>query len=320
MVLVTGATGFVGSCLCQKFFDDHIVFRRALRFSDKQDDISVGEIGAETDWSASLANVDCVVHLAACVQVANTNSTESLDEFRRVNVNGTLNLAKQAAAAGVRRFIYLSSIKVNGEGTSSGSPYTAEDLPAPIDPYGISKHEAEIALQELCKETDMDLVIIRPPLVYGPGVKANFLSMLKWLNNGIPLPFGAIRNNKRSLVSVDNLVDLVIVCINHPDARNQIFLVSDDEDLSTTDLLKRIGNALEKKARLIPIPIRFLSIVAFLLRKQSVSQRLLGSLQLDISKTREILGWAPIVSVDQGLERTAHWYINRLSEYQCDIS
>ena len=235
------------------------------------------------------------------------SSKDPLASFRKVNVEGTLNLARQAAAKGVRRFIFISSIKVNGEETF-GVPYTADSEPAPVDPYGISKLEAEQGLMSIASQTGMEVVIIRPVLVYGPGVKANFLSMMKWLSQGIPLPFGAI-NNRRSLVALGNLVDLVVTCIDHPKAANQKFLVSDGDDLSTTMLLNKMAQALNKPARLLPIPSFFLKLAAFLLGKQSLSQRLCGSLQVDIDKNRELLGWKPPLSVDSALGATARDFL-----------
>jgi nucleoside-diphosphate-sugar epimerase len=219
-----------------------------------------------------------------------------------------LNLARQAAEAGVRRFIFISSIKVNGEGTPLGAPYRADAQPQPADPYGISKMEAEQGLRALAGETGMEVVIIRPTLVYGPGVKANFLNMMRWLHKGVPLPFGAI-HNRRSLVALDNLVDLIVTCIEHPAAANQTFLVSDGEDLSTTELLRRMATALGAPAHLLPVPSWLLEAGATMLGKKALSQRLCGSLQVDISKTRELLGWTPPLSVDAALRKTAKHFL-----------
>ena len=255
-----------------------------------------------------MAGVQIVIHAAARVHVMSESSADPLAEFRKVNVDGTLNLARQAVAAGVRRFIFVSSIKVNGEGTEPGKPYKADDAPAPVDPYGISKLEAEHGLLALAAETGMEVVIIRPVLVYGPGVKANFRSMMNWLNKGIPLPLGSIRN-KRSLVALDNLVDLIVTCIEHPAAANQVFLVSDGEDLSTTELLRRMGAALGKPARLLPLPGAWLNGAACLLGKGAIAQRLCGSLQVDIEKTRRLLGWTPPVTVDEALRKTARHFL-----------
>ncbi|MNE56065.1 GDP-6-deoxy-D-mannose reductase [compost metagenome] len=210
--------------------------------------------------------------------------------------------------SGVRRFIFISSIKVNGESTLPGKPFKADDQPSPQDPYGVSKQEAEEALRQLGHDTGMEVVIIRPVLVYGPGVKANFLSMLNWLNRGVPLPLGAIRN-KRSLVAIQNLVSLIVTCIDHPAAANQVFLVSDGEDLSTTQLLCRLSKALGKPARLLPLPEWMLKLAASMLGKQAVAQRICGSLQVDISKNLELLGWTPPVSSDTAMRQTAGHYL-----------
>lgn len=310
--LVTGANGFVGSALCARLLRDQTAVRGAARplssLPDGVEAIAVGRLSSETDWTVALRGVGQVVHLAARVHVMNDKSTDPLAEFRRVNVEGTANLARQAVAAGVRRFVYLSSIKVNGEFTQEGRPFAADDAPAPEDPYGVSKHEAEQALHQIAADTGMEVVIIRPPLVYGPGVKANFESMIRWLARGVPLPLAAVTQNRRSLVALDNLVDLVVTCLNHPAATNQTFLVSDGEDLSTADLLKRIGAALGCPARLFHLPPGLLKLGAALVRKPGIYQRLCGSLQLDIAKTRQLLGWSPLVSVDEGLRRTANGF------------
>ncbi len=228
--------------------------------------------------------------------------------FRSVNVEGTANLARQAAATGVRRFVFLSSVKVNGEFTETGQPFTADDAPAPKDPYGVSKYEAEKLLRKIAAETGMEVVIIRPPLVYGPGVKANFESMMRWLMRGVPLPLAAMTNNRRSLVALDNLVDLIVTCLNHPAAANQTFLVSDGEDLSSAQLLKRMGAAMGHPAHLFYMPPALLKLGASVLNKPGIYQRLCGSLQLDIAKTRQLLGWIPPVSVDEGLRRAAEGF------------
>jgi nucleoside-diphosphate-sugar epimerase len=233
----------------------------------------------------------------------NDKSADPLEEFRKINVDTTIHLAKQAAAAGVRRFIFLSSIKVNGESTKLGSPFTAGDLPTPQDPYGVSKHEAERALHTIVEQTGMEVVIIRPPLVYGPGVKANFAFMIHIIQRGLPLPLASIAGNRRSLVALGNLVDLIVTCINHPAAANQTFLVSDDEDVSTAELLRRMGQALNRPAKLFYIPSLLLRFGAALLNKSEIYQRLCGSLQVDITKTKALLNWKPPLSVDQGLRQ-----------------
>lgn len=268
----------------------------------------MGSLSSETDWTVALRSVGQVVHLAARVHVMNDKSSDPMAEFRRVNVEGTGSLARQAAAAGVRRFVYISSIKVNGEFTEVGLPFTADDAPAPEDPYGVSKHEAEQALRQIAADTGMEVVIIRPPLVYGPGVKANFESMMRWLSRGVPLPLAAVTQNRRSLVALDNLVDLIMTCLSHPAAANQTFLVSDGEDLSTADLLRRMGTALGYPARFVYVPLSMLKLGARLVNKPGIYQRLCGSLQLDIANTRRLLGWSPPVSVDEGLRRAAEGF------------
>jgi nucleoside-diphosphate-sugar epimerase len=231
----------------------------------------------------------------------NEKSSDPLSEFRRTNVDGTDVLARQAAAAGVRRFIFVSSAKVNGEATLPGQAFTADDTPNPKDPYAVSKLEAELRLREIAAATGMEVSIIRPPLVYGPGVKANFDSMLRWLALGVPLPLASVDLNRRSLVSVGNLVDLILLCLHHPAAADQTFLVSDGEDLSTVQLLDRAAKAMGRSARLFPLPPALLKLSLILLNRPQIYQRLCGSLQLDISKTRTLLGWTPPVSVDDGL-------------------
>jgi nucleoside-diphosphate-sugar epimerase len=308
-ILVTGASGFLGSALCARYFRDGVSVRGAGRSSSQRlgcvETIRIGEISSNTDWSDALLNVQHVVHLAARAHVMNDKSSDPLAEFRRVNVEGTGRLARQAAAKGVKRFVFVSSIKVNGEFTEVDRPFIADDVPAPEDPYGVSKHEAEQLLRQISAETGMEVVIIRPPLVYGPGVKANFGSMMRWLARGVPLPLAAVSKNRRSLVAVDNLVDLIMTCLNQPAAANQTFLVSDGEDLSIADLLKRMGMALGRPARLFYMPPALLKLGATALNKPGIYQRLCGSLQLDITKTRQLLDWIPPLSVDEGLRRAA---------------
>lgn len=235
----------------------------------------------------------------------NDKSSDPLSEFRRVNVDGTATLARQAAAAGVHRFVFLSSVKVNGELTELGHPFSANDIPAPQDPYGVSKHEAEQVLRQIAADTGMEVVIIRPPLVYGSGVKANFESMMRWIARGLPLPLAAVTENRRSFVALDNLADLIVTCLSHPAAANRTFMVSDGEDLSTADLLRRMGAVLGHPARLFFVPPVLLKHGAKMINRAGIYQRLCGSLQLDISKTRQLLGWTPPVSVDEGLRRAA---------------
>lgn len=310
MILLTGGSGFVGTGLLGRLHEDklevRVIVRRQIHSLPHQ--AIIADLGPDTDWSAALKDVTTVIHAAARVHMMQDEAADPLGEYRLVNVAGTMNLARQAAAAGARRFIFVSSIKVNGERTAAGRPYRADDVPAPVDPYGISKHEAEQQLCELATQTGMEVVIIRPVLVYGPGVKGNFRTLLRWLQRGVPLPLGAI-HNRRSLVSLENLVDLIITCVDHPAAANQTFLVSDGEDLSTTELLRRAAAAMKTCARLIPVPMEALQLAGGLLGRGAMAERLCGSLQVDISKTRELLGWSPPVRVDAALERTARDFL-----------
>ncbi len=312
MILLTGATGFVGSASITRLLQDKSSVRAAVRRDIYElpkgvDLVKVGDLHPEIDWRDALNGVDAIVHLAARVHVMRDEATDPLAAFRRVNVSGTLNLARQAVLAGVRRFVFVSSVKVNGESTVLGKPFSPDDPPVPQDPYGISKYEAERDLLDLASESGMEVVIIRPPLVYGPGVKANFASMMSWLDRVVPLPLGAV-HNQRSFVALDNLVDLIVTCLDHPSAANQTFLVSDGEDLSTTELLQRMGRALGKPARLIPVPVGVKLVAANLLGKGAVAQRLFGSLQVDSSKARDLLGWKPVMTVDEALQQTADAY------------
>ena len=288
-ILITGATGFVGSALCNALENaDYKIQRSNQRLS-------------ESDWSQSLVSVITVVHLAARVHIMHDDEANSLVESRAVNVHGTLNLARQAAAAGVKRFVFLSSIGVNGAVTEFNKPFTSDDHPAAHSFYAISKHEAELGLRDIAAETGMQVVIIRPPLIYGANAPGNFGSLLRVLSRGLPLPLGAVTHNRRSFVAIDNLLSLIITCIHHPNAANQTFLVSDNEDVSTADLLRRMAVALGVPSRLIPVPLCVLNVSAKLLGKADVAQRLLGNLQVDITKNKTLLGWQPPISLDEGL-------------------
>lgn len=309
MVLVTGATGFIGRALHARLITMGIPVRAASR-QPAPGHTSVGALDGSTDWSEALAGIDVVVHLAARVHVMRDTEADPLAAFRNSNVEATLNLARQAAKGGVRRFVFISSIKVNGERSTSGTPFTADDVVTPVDAYAVSKREAEVGLLRLADETGMSVVIIRPPLVYGPGVKANFEAMMRWLIRGVPLPLGSI-HNRRSLVALDNLVDLIVTCIDHPAAANRVFLAGDGEDLSTTELIRRLAAALGVPARLVPVPAKLLELVASLLGRRAVAQRLCGDLQVDISKARQLLGWVPPMTVDEGLRRTAQHFLEK---------
>lgn len=317
-ILITGATGVVGSalidCLADRpgFSINAVVRNNFSVFPAGVKTSQIVDLGPDNDWSVVLRGIDVVIHAAARTHLACAGSNDAATALRRVNVEGTLNLAHQAVAAGVKRFIFISTIKVHGEVSELDHPFNEDSPLTPQGGYAFSKAEAEQGLQQLACETGMEVVIIRPPLVYGYGVKANFHSMMCWLDKGIPLPLGAI-HNKRSLVALDNLVDLIVTCIDHPAAVNQIFLVADGEDLSTPDLLRRMAVAMEKPLYLIPVPVRGLELGASLFGKREIFRRLCGSLQVDISKTQQLLDWKPPISVDQGLEKTAKGFINSVA-------
>lgn len=313
-ILVTGTTGFIGRSLCVELLRRGHSVRAALRREQDGERLAIagvehviiGDIGAATDWHAALDGIEAVVHLAARGHVMRDETSDPLKAYRAVNSEGSLNLARQAASAGVRRFVYLSSIKVNGEGQST--PYTENDPPLPIDPYAVSKWEAEQGLMEIATKTGLEVVNLRPPLVYGPGVKANFLGMVRWLQKGIPLPFGAI-HNRRSLVGLRNLVDFIASCLDHPAAANQTFLISDGEDVSTTDLLRRVATALNVSARLFPVPQKLLELGFKLVGKGDLSRRLCGSLRCDITKAKTLMGWQPPATMTEELQRTAEHFL-----------
>jgi nucleoside-diphosphate-sugar epimerase len=306
-ILVTGGNGLVGNALCRTLVERGYSVRSAVRKEGNSslDTIAIGNIGPQTDWSRALSGIDSVVHCAARVHIMNDQAPNPFKAFREVNVAGTINLAKQAVDAGVNRFIFVSSVKVNGEETGPNTPFRADSTPAPEDPYAVSKHEAEQALKNLAQESGLEVTIVRPPLVYGPGVKANFAALMRVVAQGLPLPLGAVTQNRRSFVFLNNLIDLLIVCIDHPGAANQIFFVSDGEDLSTAELLRRMGQAMGKSPRLIAVPPALLSFCASILGKRDMAHRLLSSLVVDISEAREILNWTPPFSVDEGLHLTA---------------
>jgi nucleoside-diphosphate-sugar epimerase len=305
-LLITGSSGFVGKALCEQAVHHGLAINGAQRTCREVpsfiEPFVVGEINGVTDWGNALRDVNVVVHLAARVHVMHDTEADPLTVFRTVNVDGTLNLACQAAAAGVKRFVFVSSVKVNGESTIAGQAFTEDDVPNPQNAYGQSKFEAEQGLQQISAETGMEVVIIRPPLVYGPRVKANFASLMRAVKRGWPLPLGAV-HNLRSLVTLDNLVDFIVTCITHPQAANQTFLVSDGQDLSTTELVLGMAQAAGVPMRLLSVPVWALYAGASLLGKGDAVQRLCDNLQVDISKARSTLGWVPPVTVKEGLRR-----------------
>lgn len=307
-ILVTGANGFVGKALCARLYErGHQVVPAVRQAQGLRNECVVGDIDNAPDWSSGLQGCEVVVHLAARVHVMHEKATDSWAAFHRSNVAATLSLARQAAAAGVRRFVFLSSVKVNGEATIASQVFTELDLPAPLDAYGRSKMEAEQGLLEIAKGTGLEVVIIRPPLVYGPGVKGNFASLIKWVKNGVPLPLGSV-DNLRSMIALDNLVNFTALCTNialSPNAKGQVFLVSDGEDVSTAELLRRVAKAYGCRARLFSVPVRLMHMVARWMGKASVADRLLGSLVVDDSKARQMLGWHPPSSMDEQLQKMA---------------
>ena len=314
-LLITGATGFVGQSLARQLVAEKKSVTCSVRelssaLGTDVKQVVTGDITPGTDWSEALKGTEVVIHLAARVHVMSDASADPLHAFRETNTLSTLSLARQAAASGVKRFIFLSSIKVNGEFTAEGEPFTPDVSIVPSDPYGLSKFEAEQGLLELQSNTGMEVVIIRPPLVYGPGVKANFLQMMSWVSKGIPLPLGAIRS-QRSLVAIDNLTDLISVCIEHPAAAGHVFLVSDDEDVTTTELLQKMANALGRSSRLVSIPQGVLTKVLALVGKEAIALRLCASLQVDISKTKQLLGWKPVTTVSSELHKVAAAFLKQ---------
>lgn len=309
-ILLTGGSGFLGKHLLEELRQYQVrVIDRNLNGKRNQLTYFKSSVDSRSKYSFALKNVETVIHCAARVHVMNDHSSNPLNDFREVNTAGTINLARQAAEAGVRRFIFVSSIKVNGESTEIGKPFTENDDRCPQDFYGQSKAEAELQLLELAKQTGLEVVIIRPTLVYGPGVKANFASLLHLVSKGLPLPFGSVNDNKRSLVSVHNLVDLIVTCIDHPKAANQVFLVSDDHDISTAEMVKHMSQALGKSCRLFSVPLWCYRLVGKLTGKMNVVDRLIGSLQVDITHTKKTLGWTPPQALEHGFKETADAFL-----------
>ncbi len=308
-ILLTGASGFIGTGLLDRMTTERALSLRtafrhpAAELPPNVDAVRIGDIGAGTDWRRALAGIDVVVHTAARVHVMRETVADPLAAYREVNTAGTLNLARQAVAAGVRRLVFLSTVKVSGDASPVGRPFTPDDPPAPPDPYAVSKHEAETGLRAITDETGLEVVVIRPPLVYGPGVRGNFLRLMRAVARGTPLPFGAV-DNRRSLCALDNLVDLVVRCLDHPAAAGRVFMVSDDEDLSTPALIHHMARASGGRARLLPVPVLLLRAGATLVGRRVVLERLIGTLQVDIGETRRRLGWSPPIGVEEGMRRT----------------
>jgi nucleoside-diphosphate-sugar epimerase len=310
--LITGSTGFVGRALIkslnQKGISTLCVIRNNKYVDDFERTFEISDLSDNNDWSPILTDIDVIIHCAARVHVMNDKASNPLEEFRKVNTRATLNLAKQASNSGVKRFVFISSIKVGGESSKLGNPLTEDSDYVPSDPYGLSKYEAEQELLELAEHSEMEVVIIRPTLIYGPGVKANFETMMNWASKPIPLPFGAI-NNKRSLVSIDNLISLIEVCLTHPKAKNEIFYVNDGNDVSTSDLLRKLYKSFSNRTPLIPIPMSLINLLFKLIGKGGYSARLLSSLQVDISKAKTLLNWTPPHSVDDSIDKTVKHFI-----------
>ncbi|MBU4491097.1 MAG: SDR family oxidoreductase [Euryarchaeota archaeon] len=311
-VLITGADGFVGKALCAEMVSRGWNVRASVRSREKikslPEEIEVietGLIGPDTEWKDALDNVESVVHLAGRVHIMDDSSSDPLSEYRIINTAGTEKLARSAASSGIRRFIFMSTVKVNGEGREE--PYNEEDVPGPVDPYGISKWEAEEKLKIIGYETGMETVIIRAPMVYGPGVKANFIRLIKAVDRGIPMPFLSV-NNRRSLIYFGNLVDSIIACLNHQKAAGQTYLVSDNEDVSTPELIRQMEEALGKPARLFYLPLFMLRLAGVITGKSKEINRLTDSLAVDSSKIRKELGWNPPFTLAQGLKETSEWY------------
>lgn len=306
--MLTGVSGFVGAALLRRLqrggYDVTVIARSPIAgLPDSVSQVLVSESWSVANFRSAFAEgVTTVVHLAARVHIMRDKTNEPLAEFRIVNRDATLNLARQAAAAGAKRFIYMSSVKVNGEATQSGRAFTEADIPAPLDAYGLSKYEAELGLSSLGEETGLAIVVIRPPLVYGPGVRGNFATLLNAVRRGWPLPLAAV-HNKRSLVALDNLLDFIAACLTHPDAANQTFLVGDGHDISTAQLVRELASAAGVPAHLFSVPVWALQGGAALVGKGEMIHRVCGNLQVDISKAQRLLHWKPPISVDEGLRR-----------------
>jgi nucleoside-diphosphate-sugar epimerase len=307
--LITGASGFLGKEICNTLHSKGIPFVAAVRANAYGKQIEVGDLTSTTRWTDALSGCGVVIHLAARVHIMEDNVSGSLEAYRAVNVDATLNLARQAVEQGVKRFIFVSSVKVNGESTTD-KPFSACDRPAPVDPYAQSKFEAECALRRLSRETGLEVVIVRPPLVYGPGVRANFLRLMQLVKLGLPLPFGNV-HNRRSMVALDNLIDLLILCTYHPHAAGKTFMVSDDDDLSLPDLIRLIARSMGKNPIMVPVPANLMMSCANLFGKSENASRLFGSLQVDISETKHCLGWEPVQSVESAVKKAVSHFLGQ---------
>jgi nucleoside-diphosphate-sugar epimerase len=315
-VLVTGANGFVGKILCRAFSERGYFVRGAFRSAERfplkpgrMECIAVGETGPSTVWTEALRGIHTVVHLASRVHVMKDLSCSPLDEYRRVNTEGTERLALMAASAGVRRLVYVSTVKVNGECTHE-QPFREDDTPKPLDPYAVSKSEAEAALRRIAPEKGLEVTIVRPPLVYGPGVKANFLRLMQWVKKGLPLPLSLV-DNRRSMVYVGNLADALIACSEKPEAAGETFMISDGRYLSTADLIRMIAAAMDRSPKIFPFPMIFLKAFGRLAGKAGELERLTGSLCVDSGKIRKVLSWTPPYTIEEGIGETVQWYMKR---------
>jgi len=323
-ILITGANGFIGRALCDLLIKKGYVVNGAVRTIEKANMLPskvrpyiVGDIGACTDWRESLMGVNAIVHLAARVHIMKERTLNPLKEFRRINTIGTARLAQMAVKANVHRLIYVSSIKVHGEQNADG-PFTETELPCPQEPYALSKWEAEQALHQIGKETGLEVVIIRLPLVYGPGVAGNFLQLLHWVKYGVPLPLAGVKNY-RSFIGLENLAHLLMHCIQHPQANGETFLASDGKDLSTPTLIHQLALAFGRPNRLFFFPESFLRIMARILRREKSMDRLFGSLTVDSQKVCQLLDWAPPLSTAEGLRHTVYWYLSKYNKKKCNI-
>lgn len=313
-LLITGATGFLGSKLCSNLkFKNHLIHASARSDSQAITEnnfffFNVGALNSKTKWSTALSGIECVIHCAARAHVMKDKRKNILTSYREINVDGTRNLAIQAAMSGVKRFIFISSIKVNGESTIGSSSFKIGDIPQPEDAYGISKWEAEQTLWEISKKTGLEIVIIRPPLIYGHGVKGNLLRLLDLVYRGVPLPLAGIQNSK-SFIGLQNLIDLIVLCIDHPKAPGNTFLIADKECISTSDLISKLQKIMKKPSRLFSAPTNLVKLAGLLTGKSIEVKRLLSSLKIDSSHAYKVLDWTPLITLEEGLEKTVKWYL-----------